>query len=84
MNDPRNFTGTEMRMTQHERILDYMDKHGSISQLEGAIHLHITKINTRISELRRKGYNIPDTWETSEGSKYKRYFSPKYQQRDMF
>ena len=64
-------------MTQHERILNYLTEKGSITVLEAAMNLHITKLPTRIGEMRAKGMNFPSHWETSNGSRYIRYHAPK-------
>ena len=45
-------------MTQYDMILKYLDEHGSISPFEAFAHLHITKLATRISEMKRKGYRF--------------------------
>lgn len=45
-------------MTQHTLIIDYMREHGSISTYEAFIELGITKLTTRISELRKAGFKI--------------------------
>ena len=45
-------------MTQHQRILQYMDDFGSISPMEAFSDLGITKLATRISEMIRDGYRI--------------------------
>ena len=45
-------------MTQHELILDYIDEFGSITPLEAFADLGITKLATRISELRKQGYEF--------------------------
>lgn len=45
-------------MTQGERILDYIDTNGSITPMEAWEHLGVTKLATRISELRRAGEPI--------------------------
>lgn len=44
--------------TQNQRILDYMQKHGSITQLEALNEIGIMRLASRISDLRRKGYPI--------------------------
>ena len=76
MVDPRNNTGKHLKPTQHDRILQYLAEHDSITVLEAAVKLHITKLPTRISEMRSKGYNFPTNWETSNGSQYLRYHAP--------
>lgn len=45
-------------MTQGERIIAYMDEHGTITPFEAFQELGITKLATRISELRRDGEQI--------------------------
>lgn len=44
--------------TQHDRILDYMEEFGSITTLDAFRDLGITKLTTRISEMRRLGFSI--------------------------
>ena len=50
-------------MTQHERILKYMDDYGSISPLEAFRDLGITKLATRISEMRHDGMDFEQSME---------------------
>lgn len=45
-------------MTQHEMILAYIEEFGSITPMEAFSELGITKLATRISELRRQGYEF--------------------------
>ena len=40
-------------MTQDERILEYIEEHGSISPMEAWNDLGITKLATRVSYMRR-------------------------------
>lgn len=42
-------------MTQHERIIDYLDHYGSITPMEAFMYLGITKLATRISEMTAEG-----------------------------
>ena len=42
-------------MTQHQKVLNYIEKHGSITPFEAFRDLGITKLATRISEMRKKG-----------------------------
>ena len=44
--------------TQNERILSYIEEHGSITQLEALNDLGVMRLASRISDLKRKGYNI--------------------------
>lgn len=45
-------------MTQHQRIHDYMSKYGSITPMTAFEELGITKLSTRIGEMRRNGFKI--------------------------
>lgn len=48
-----------MEKTQAEKIVDYIDKHGSITSLEAYQDLGITQLGARIWELeKRGGYQI--------------------------
>lgn len=44
--------------TQNERILDYIQKFGSITQIEALRDLGVMRLASRISDLRKHGYNI--------------------------
>lgn len=50
-------------MTQHERIIEYIREHGSITPMEAIEHLGCTKLATRVGELKKAGYNIEGTME---------------------
>lgn len=43
------------KITQHDRILAYIKCFGSITPMEAFSELGITKLATRISEMRKKG-----------------------------
>ena len=45
-------------MSQCERILKYMNEHGSITTLEAFVELGVTRLSGRIHDLRQKGYEI--------------------------
>ncbi len=44
-----------MKITQKQRILQYIEQFGSITPLEAYGDLGITKLATRISEMRKSG-----------------------------
>lgn len=44
--------------TQCERILDYLYAHGGITQYEALNELGVMRLASRISELRRNGFEI--------------------------
>ena len=46
------------KVTQEQRILDYMSQFGSITQLEALRDLGVMRLASRISDLRQKGHDI--------------------------
>ena len=44
--------------TQAQRVLDYIREFGSITQLEALRDLGVMRLASRVSDLRREGYNI--------------------------
>ena len=49
-------------MTQHDLIIKYLKQHKSITPMDAFNVLGITKLATRIGELKRKGYTFEDFW----------------------
>lgn len=47
-----------MKVTQCQRILDYMDQFGSITWLEAARDLGVARLASRIKDLKNMGYSI--------------------------
>lgn len=52
-------------MNQHERILRYIDDFGSISPME-AFSIGITKLATRISEMKATGIEFDQKYEKAK------------------
>lgn len=64
-------------MSQHDLIISYITTHGSITPMD-AFPLGITKLATRVSELRRRGVEFDITMEKSHNKygkavRYARY-----------
>lgn len=53
-----------MKITQAQRVLDYIEEFGSITQLEALRDLGVMRLASRISDLRRQGVRIESTVET--------------------
>ena len=47
-----------MKDSQKQKILNYMQEHGSINPSQAFNHLHIYRLGARILDLRRDGYDI--------------------------
>lgn len=52
------------KATQAQRVLDYMDRFGSITQLEALRDLGVMRLASRISDLRKQGYVIKGETES--------------------
>lgn len=64
--------------TQCEQILDYISEFGSITSLEAITELGCLRLASRVSDLRKAGYNIEGKFEThtnqkGEKKRYVRY-----------
>ena len=64
--------------TQNQRVLDYMHKHGSITQIEALRDIGVMRLASRVSDLRRLGYDIASRTENvknryGEKCRIKRY-----------
>lgn len=55
-----------MKVTQCQRILDYMQQFGSISTLEAFRDLGVARLASRIHDLKMMGYNITSEIKTSK------------------
>ena len=65
-------------MTQNERIVDYLKKHGSITQAEAMNRLGVFRLAARVADIRRSGVNVIRETEESrnrygEKVRYARY-----------
>jgi hypothetical protein len=68
-------------MTQHAKILEYIETHGAITPMDAFRHLGITKLATRVSEMIRDGVPIVKTmekYETTEDGSVKSVNFMKY------
>lgn len=66
-------------MNDIDRIIDYMYIHRSITCKECEKHIGTTELRKRICDIKDRGYEIGDVWETGENrygvqTRYKRYF----------
>jgi hypothetical protein len=55
-----------MKVTQCERIIDYMLQFGSISTLEAFSDLGVARLASRIHDLKGMGYNITSEIKSSK------------------
>ena len=65
-------------MSDSEKILAYLQEHGSITSWEAIQHFRCTRLSGRIYDLRKRGYEITATTEEAvnadgEKCRYARY-----------
>ena len=77
-----------MKITQKDRILEYIRNFGSISSFEAYADLGITQLGARIDQLKKEGYEFKTEWESStnrfgERTDYKRYYLVDMTARNM-
>lgn len=68
-----------MKITQKDRILEYIRNFGSISSFEAYSDLGITQLGARIDQLKKEGFEFRTEWESNknrfgEKTDYKRYY----------
>lgn len=51
-----------MKINQRQKILNYINKWGSITSYQAYLDLGITQLATRIKELKEEGYIFTDAW----------------------
>ena len=57
-------TATAQKATQAERVLEYIEQFGSITQLEALKDLGVMRLASRISDLKKQGIPIKSDVET--------------------
>ncbi len=70
---------TTTKLSQKDRIINYIRQFGSISSWEAYSDLGITQLGARIDQLKKEGYEFTTEWESKknrygEKTDYKRYY----------
>ena len=68
-----------MKITQKQRIINYMRQFGSITSWEAYQDLGVMQLGARIDQLKKDGYKFRTEWETkknrfNEEVSFKRYY----------
>lgn len=71
-------TENNKRPTQCERIIDYLHRFGSITQLEALSDLGCLRLASRISELRKQGVDIKDEMQMVKNRYGEKCYIKKY------
>lgn len=70
---------TQTKISQKDRIINYIREFGSISSWEAYQELGITQLGARIDNLQKEGYTFKTEWEHrknryGENVSFKRYY----------
>lgn len=70
---------TQIKISQKDRIINYIREFGSISSWEAYQELGITQLGARIDNLQKEGYTFKTEWEHrknryGENVSFKRYY----------
>ena len=70
---------TTTKLSQKDRIINYIREFGSISSWEAYSDLGIKQLGARIDQLKKEGYEFTTEWESKknrygEKTDYKRYY----------
>ena len=71
------------KATQAEMVLDYIQEFGSITQYEAFRDLGVSRLASRISDLKRKGYNITSKFEAVKNRFDETVYIKRYSMGDM-
>lgn len=68
-----------MKITQEQRVINYMRQFGSITTKDAFNDLGITRLSAKIFNLKKQGYEIKDDFEQGknrygETTNFKRYY----------
>lgn len=67
-----------MKATQAERVLDYMEQFGSITQLEAMQDIGVMRLASRISDLKKLGYPITSDIEAVQNRYGEKCYIKRY------
>jgi len=70
-------------MTQAERIIDYINRFGSITPMEAFTDLGVTKLATRVSEMKRDGVEFDQELVSSKNRYGEKVHYMKYRLREV-
>jgi hypothetical protein len=68
---------------QHTAIISYLKKHRELTIFESFAKLHITKPQSRFTELRRLGYHIQGRWIRKGDTRVKAYWLDQKRSRAL-
>jgi hypothetical protein len=71
-----------MKATQAERVLEYIEERGSITQLEALQEIGVMRLASRISDLKKLGYPITSNVEAVKNRYGENCYIKRYSLRE--
>jgi hypothetical protein len=71
-----------MKATQAERVLEYIEEKGSITQLEALQEIGVMRLASRISDLKKLGYPITSNVEAVKNRYGENCYIKRYSLRE--
>ena len=73
---------SERKITQSQRVIEYIERFGSITQLEALKDLGVMRLASRISDLKKQGYPIISSVETVKNRYGENCYIKRYRLRN--
>lgn len=71
-----------MSKTQAERVIEYINEFGSITQLEALNEIGVMRLASRISDLKKQGYQIESKQEAVKNRYGEKCYIKRYTLRE--
>lgn len=76
--DLREINSRRLKMTQKADVIEYLQRHGSITRIDAIYELGIIELPARIVELEREGFVIPRKNYTGLAKNGRKFTSTRY------
>ena len=68
----------KVKTNQRARIIEYLKTHDGITQYDAIKHISVMRLASRISEMRKLGYDVRDAWVKGKNKYGEKYRAKKY------
>ena len=68
----------KVKTNQRMRILDYLKTHDGITQYDAIKNISVMRLASRISEMKKLGYDVRDSWINGKNKYGEKYRAKKY------
>ena len=68
----------KVKTNQRTRIIEYLKTHDGITQYDAIKHISVMRLASRISEMRKLGYDVRDAWVKGKNKYGEKYRAKKY------